>query len=382
MYKSSSFDINSTILATGLFLATNGETRDISSKILDGAVGEPRSIPLNSAEVYASQRKLIPYLLYAHAGGLLPLSLEDERYFRRCNEVFQIRANLFERCLVDISGSMKQGGIDPVLFKGDDLRQHYPDPWTRPSADSDILVHPKELVGASEALISAGYKHGVIKAGRAFSEDGKLRIYDANPHSARWVHESHHQIHAFYREFNCPELVPYIDILKGGTKYEFVTANEVRIAHIVDLHFNLAYGMEPSDYFHHFRSLNIGGTSMSALAPEMSICFYAGRAYYDALISNVDSVYDLIDAAIYYYKYYHDLDWDWIGYYCDRYAAWAPLYYFGEFVARFMQRPMPNVLMEKLAESMLSNRQFDLGPFIPKSLGYLPFGSRDSTIFA
>ena len=54
----------------------------------------------------------------------------------------------------EICRVLDEAGIPYMPLKGAVMRQYYPEPWMRTSSDIDILVKPKDIPAATEALVS------------------------------------------------------------------------------------------------------------------------------------------------------------------------------------------------------------------------------------
>lgn len=71
--------------------------------------------------------------------------------------------------LARIDDVFAQHGIDAVVLKGASIARLYPTPSARVSSDVDLLVRPRDLERASDALLSLGYECSDSEAMRRWS---------------------------------------------------------------------------------------------------------------------------------------------------------------------------------------------------------------------
>jgi hypothetical protein len=86
----------------------------------------------------------------------------------------RFRAARLERQTIEVLSLLEAAGLHPILLKGIDIAARlYPEPWLRPSVDVDVLVSPRELAAATQALVRAGWEQATAapKTKFEFSKD-------------------------------------------------------------------------------------------------------------------------------------------------------------------------------------------------------------------
>ena len=97
-------------------------------------------------------------IAFAAGKRLLP---EHDKAYRKLQECFLSDAYHFVQGEDDIRmamTSLQEHRISFLLFKGEVLRQYYPDPELRTMGDHDFLVHAQDQEEADEALRHLGYR--------------------------------------------------------------------------------------------------------------------------------------------------------------------------------------------------------------------------------
>jgi hypothetical protein len=90
--------------------------------------------------------------------GRVAADAEARTLFAAHLEQGRLRAAFLRRELELVVGAFADRGVEPVVLKGAETAYRYfPDPATRPTADLDLLVAPRDLRGAEDALRSLGF---------------------------------------------------------------------------------------------------------------------------------------------------------------------------------------------------------------------------------
>ena len=81
------------------------------------------------------------------------------------------------RSVIDALAAVE--GAAPVIFKGAALaHSHYPNPWTRPRLDTDVLISPSHVSAATTALEALGYERAVTTPGALVLSQASLSRTD------------------------------------------------------------------------------------------------------------------------------------------------------------------------------------------------------------
>lgn len=94
--------------------------------------------------------------------GLLDTQSAAGKEFDRQQMLAVWRVSVLERDLAQLRAAFERAGVDFIPLKGAVLRTLYPEPWMRPSADIDILVHADMADRAVEALKAAGWESDTV----------------------------------------------------------------------------------------------------------------------------------------------------------------------------------------------------------------------------
>jgi hypothetical protein len=108
-----------------------------------------------------------------------------------------------------VVSAFARGGVPSVLLKGTPLAYtHYPQPWLRPRADTDVLIIPERRSASAEAMTQAGYHRGIGFGGELVTHQDEWERVDEQ--GLRHVFDIHTRIanpHLFARLLEFPELV-------------------------------------------------------------------------------------------------------------------------------------------------------------------------------
>lgn len=121
------------------------------------ALGELSEDDWRELDRVAAMHRLQP-LLHARHGGNPALHGAIADSWRAAHRVSAITALAQQADLIRTAGLLTAAGFPPVALKGAWLAHHaYPEAAQRPMRDLDLLVPREQVLGAYEALLSAGY---------------------------------------------------------------------------------------------------------------------------------------------------------------------------------------------------------------------------------
>lgn len=139
--------------------------------------------------------------------------------------------------LGEICRVLEEARIDHIPLKGSVIRQYYPEPWMRTSADIDLLVHLEELETARDILCE--------KLGYVF--DKKVVEHDISLFSPSGVHlELHFATMEEYCAVNAKEVLEdiwdYARLIEGHVHQYYLTDELFYFYHVAHMSKHFEYG--------------------------------------------------------------------------------------------------------------------------------------------
>ncbi len=117
----------------------------------------------------ARQHGLAPLLAH-HLPALFPLPRSEEVSAR-------FSAARLQRLTFECLEILEEAGRRPVLLKGLAIAaRYYPEPWLRPAVDVDVLVSPRELDAATQALERAGWRRATKAPATTFEYSKDVQL--------------------------------------------------------------------------------------------------------------------------------------------------------------------------------------------------------------
>lgn len=100
---------------------------------------------------------------------------------------------LFEQELVRVLAALADHGVHALLMKGAPLAYtHYESPSLRPRCDTDVLLHPRDVVTAEQVLTTLGYDRLTMMSGALVTH--QYTYVKADRHGVRHAYDMHWHI--------------------------------------------------------------------------------------------------------------------------------------------------------------------------------------------
>lgn len=150
-------------VAEGQALRAQRRIVSVTTAILKNADDPPSLATLSGGEVEAFALAAFvsgmgSWLGYWHERGRLVACGELSEVLRTQLRHGRRRASRMHGRLGTVLAAFRERDIEPVLLKGGHTgRVYFPEPGTRPMADFDLLVRPRDLQAAHSALTDAGF---------------------------------------------------------------------------------------------------------------------------------------------------------------------------------------------------------------------------------
>lgn len=294
-------------------------------------------------------------------------------------EVFNLRRRMhgyMQPVLEGVFAEFQKHNIEIMAYKGIDCAHAYPVRGkSRFYDDIDPIVHKADLDRADALLHSLDFHVGHLDRSR-LNQSGTSLHMDAVPaEDIAWVRENHHETHPYFRVTEFQASNRELELLKKYTKYlrAPVVGDRAFLLPNVDLHWSIASGFEEADVWQRrAKTIRISdGTEVLALCHELNICLFLGRAYSIAHALHEPTIRQFTD-ALRVVASGVPIDWDYIAYITEKYGLQACMYYGLRRIAAMLPEMVDQALIERWEKYLIENRQYDLGDFFPKMLGYIP----------
>ncbi len=363
---------------------TGGKNRDRIESAYDG-LGLPRDVTRDMLS--PKLMRFFPYYRLAADGGLLQVDAPTDARIGRLERILDIILETVAEENAGVIARMKQAGVTPYFLKGRELNTLC-NGIPRVSGDVDILVSQDDLAQAQQTIEAIGYRQGNTRSRdlnliHNVENPGEMRLNPLDEDRVDRVRRFHHQVHPYYRVI--PLKTQDFDAFRSAddrTRF-FISEAEGNLYLLtsIDLHFNLAVGVDEADYLDNPRSITLYGETVPFVASEIMLNFFAGRAYYEPLVLNQMNFRDAIDTVMLLHRFSDGLDWDHVLFFSKKYGIAAPLYYCLRHIGHLAPGLVAPETFEYLERVLLAQPELDLGDFLPKCFGVMKYGSNDSTAF-
>lgn len=144
--------------------------------------GEVR-LPESELITWARRQRLLPLLGWRaqQLGWELPVAMTEA--IRRSQLAVAVSQTIIDQQLIALGQIAQKLGIVVVLVKGAAAAAAYPEPWMRPYADIDLLIHEADASQYLRALRDNGYQDAEVTPGTRHEHLQPL----VDPNTGRWV---------------------------------------------------------------------------------------------------------------------------------------------------------------------------------------------------
>lgn len=166
--------------------------------------------------------------------------LKDDEVSAKFKKQQMIAVLRYERInyeLAEICRVLEEAEIDHIPLKGSVIREYYPEPWMRTSADIDLLVHPEELETARDIICGQlGYRL-----------EEQVVEHDISLYSPSGVHlELHFATVEEYCAVNAKEVLEeiwdYARLIEGYSHRYYLTDDLFYFYHVAHMSKHFEYG--------------------------------------------------------------------------------------------------------------------------------------------
>lgn len=288
-------------------------------------------------------------------------------YMSFWSQLSRLRSEVQYRHLGTLLGHFRDCGIAHFLFKGPLLSALlYDDPALRPMQDLDLMVRGTDVHQVQKELYKLGYKHGVFNpADGVFTHMFRKITPETLEH--KYALHSVTKVEQVWPDFD-PSTIP--PEWRARQIKSFVNADgSIQIPVFVDIHFNLAAGMEEADVWRGAGLRPLLGRAVSCQSPVAALWFSAARIYFEAYQHGTLKLQMLGDIDALLREHAPDLDWAELLATAKKYNFTAALFYVLEQVRQLFEAPVPaEVLALLMPDPKGQPDPADFGDLIPKLL--------------
>lgn len=288
-------------------------------------------------------------------------------YMHYWSQLSKARTQVQFSLLGELLNHLDEVQIDHYLFKGPLFAATlYSDPSLRPMQDLDIMVRSKDLRRTQQALYALGYKHGVF-----------------DPATGRFTHmfrqitpatlEHKYAIHSVTR---VTEIRPTFDTTMVAPEWgrrqikSFVCDNgTISMPVFVDIHFNLAAGMDEADVWRGAQRRQILKQEVRCQSVTTALWFSAARVYYEAFQHGTLKLQMLGDVCGLLSDFGDEIDWAALAAAAHKYRFNAALFHVLFLIRTQFGTPVPDAVLALLMPNQKDNPDAgDFGEILPKLL--------------
>lgn len=317
------------------------------------------------AETYQTLPLLRAHLAACEGESHLPD--EIRRYMANWSAVSAARSIEQFRQLGEIVALLQKERIDHYLLKGAAIAAMlYPDPFTRPMQDLDIMIRPQDARRVQRLMYRLGYRHGVF-----LPEDGRFHHLFRKVTATSLAHN--HALHSMTKVIPIAAPLPEAALLpewrRRQIKCAFNPDGSVALPVFVDFHVSLAAGMDQIDVWRGASARDLLGQRVEVQSITTMLWFSAMRVYREAFEYNTLKLQMLgdIDALL---RVHGDaVDWAELLAIAEKYELQPSLFYVLSQARDLQGAYVPEAVLAMLAPDRLARpAPFDLGDIVPKLL--------------
>lgn len=285
-----------------------------------------------------------------------------EAYLAMWFRLAALRANILRDEFATLVRTFDKHGLDYFVLKGAAIAPlYYPDPLVRHMLDIDIMIRQADYPIARDLMFKHGYKHGVWIPDTNELVEMQDPVIDLI---------SHHEFPALQRQVSVPNLLKeHIVPEPWKRKYLkfFISPTTISFNVFVDLHFNLAVGLEVDDVWHDIERRSILGHSVPVQCPTDMVWFIAARLYNETFQHNSKKLIMLGDLYSILLAERGHIDWPRILTIGEKYKIGPAVFYVLAHLEKLTGVGVPISVLEELApDSAGLGEGNDWGDPIPK----------------
>lgn len=282
-----------------------------------------------------------------------------ETYHRVAEVVFALQW----RSWTDVAGALAAAGVDCLALKGVQLQAAlYPATCRHLANDVDVLVRPEALALTGDVLRELGYAR-TSRIGDRYIAVDQSTIDD--------FERDHYELFPFTKlvPASWPGGIGNDDLVALGiTHPTLVDGDELYVAVELDVHHNLAPGLDLDDVWHRPMEFTIGGRLHRGVSVDVLAWFLPARFYHEVMVSGRRSGKALADLALLFAS--EPIDMAVVLRCAERYALAPSLFYVYAFLDEVGAVDLGPAVLDALADLLGRHRsRHDWGDFVPKLLG-------------
>jgi hypothetical protein len=276
-----------------------------------------------------------------------------------------IRARILGDELVRLALTLDRNRIDYFLVKGAAVAPlYYPEPSIRHMLDIDVMIGQDDFPIVRDLMFQYGYMHGVWMP----ETNEVIEVLDPVVDLV-----THHEFPALQRQITVPNTTGRHDVPEPWKRKHLKLAmspTAICFNVFVDLHFNLAVGLDLADVWHGVERRTIYGHRIAVQSPTDMTWFIAARLYNETFQHNAKKLIMLGDLHAILRAEHERIDWPRILALAAKYKIGPALFYVLAHLQRLTRVGVPAPVLEALAPDPAGlGEGNDWGDPIPKIMG-------------
>ncbi len=263
--------------------------------------------------------------------------------------------------------SLNERAIPVMLLKGLDLMLTvYPRGLPRMMDDIDLLVRPPDVPAVIDLLSERGFLQGT-------ADVRNLRVIPGPATDISAVLAHHYELPPFLKFVPAPDLRSHATFAEDASEdYHFSTlAGEVYWLLELDIHFNVAAGVDVRDSWHDLRRYRTpAGAEILAQSPADRLWLLCARGYDRIAAEEPAALRSFIDILCVLARDHERIVWARLTTLAERYGTQPSVYYMLWHAAEILDEPIPDWVLETLNPGAAHvDRTGDVGDFVPRLFG-------------
>lgn len=283
-------------------------------------------------------------------------------YLTTWSRLAALRAQVLQAELAAIVGIFERYGLPYFVLKGSAIAPlYYPDPFIRHMLDIDIMIRQDDFPIARDLLFGHGYRHGVWLPDNNEMVEVRDPVVDL---------VTHHEFPALQRQVSVANRLGTGDVPEPWKRKHLklaISPSTISFVVFVDLHFNLAVGLDVDDVWHDVGRKPILGSSVPVQSPTDMVWFLAARLYNETFQHNAKKLVMLGDLFSILRTEREDIDWSRVLSVCAKYSLGPAVFYVLAHLENLTHVGVPQWVLSRLAPDIGGlGEGNDWGDLMPK----------------
>lgn len=284
--------------------------------------------------------------------------------FDTYQRVADLATTVQQRAWTEIAQALAAAGVECLALKGVHLQaKYYPSTCRYLANDVDVLVRPESLHKSREVLAECGYTQGIKRIGSRYAPVEQAAIQN--------FERDHYELFPYTKiiAVQWPDGIGKEDLARLKISHPtYVEGENLYIAVEIDVHHNLAPGIDLEDIWREPDEFVVEDSVYRAVSPSVLMWFLPARFYHEVMITADRSAKTLADLAFVIAG--STVDFTPALHCAEKYALEPGLFYVYSFLDSLAAIENGATLLASLNDLLKRDRRLhDWGDFVPKLLG-------------